>query len=518
MLNRDDPWVRRCRDGSAPGDLVRLRRRRVRHVRARWDGRRPPSRDASRARSRRSARAHAAAGTHNLENMMAAVTAARSPGPRPRASRRRSTSSRLAASLQLVRERDGVRWVDDSKGTNVGAVVRSLASVDPPVILLAGGVDKGGDYDPLRDAGAPAGKRLLLFGAARETIRRALGGETDTVVVSSLAAAVAARRRDRALRRHGAALAGVRELRHVPRLRRARASASARWWRRCETPRPRACEPGRPAAHPSSSQPGRTGLVLVGRHRAARRARHRDGVQHELLLRAGALRRSVPLPQAPGVDRAGHSGAARLLADPVARTSPRSRIRCWCCRSSLLVLVLVPGIGVVRGGARRWLELGLLTLQPSEIAKLVGRALSRALARQEGRSRRSAVGRDPAALDRSSACSRRWSCSSPTSAPRCCSPPCSSSCSSPAARAGAPRRGRLLGGAVHRLWRRDSQLSLAAPDRVPRSVAGSRRRAASSSCSRSSPSARAARSASGSAQSNRRCSTCRRRTPTSSSR
>ena len=41
-------------------------------------------------------------------------------------------------------------YIDDSKGTNVGAVVEALAAMRAPVILIAGGVDKGGDYAPLR--------------------------------------------------------------------------------------------------------------------------------------------------------------------------------------------------------------------------------------------------------------------------------------------------------------------------------------------------------------------------------
>ncbi len=51
--------------------------------------------------------------------------------------------------LALVAERAGVRWFDDSKATNVGATVKSLESFPGPVVLLAGGLDKGGDYGPL---------------------------------------------------------------------------------------------------------------------------------------------------------------------------------------------------------------------------------------------------------------------------------------------------------------------------------------------------------------------------------
>jgi len=70
-------------------------------------------------------------------------------------------------------------------------VVKSLASMSGPVILLAGGVDKGGSYEPLRALVRHRVKRLILFGEARENIRNVLGPETDTVMVSSLEDAVA---------------------------------------------------------------------------------------------------------------------------------------------------------------------------------------------------------------------------------------------------------------------------------------------------------------------------------------
>src|SRR5262245_11531418 len=131
-------------------------------------------------------------GLHNLENVMAASTAALLAGATP-ASLQRAIDEfpGLPHRLQLVREKNGVAWVDDSKGTNVGAVVKSLASIEPPVILLAGGVDKGGSYEPLRLLVRKRVKQLLLFGEAREKIRRALGEETETVLVTSLEEAVA---------------------------------------------------------------------------------------------------------------------------------------------------------------------------------------------------------------------------------------------------------------------------------------------------------------------------------------
>jgi UDP-N-acetylmuramoylalanine--D-glutamate ligase len=131
-------------------------------------------------------------GVHNLENVMAAATAALLAGAEPGAVQASIDGFRgLPHRLQLVRQRQGVSYVDDSKGTNVGAVVKSLISMSGPVILLAGGVDKGGSYEPLRVLVRDRVKRLILFGEAGENIRKALGPETDTVVVSSLEDAVA---------------------------------------------------------------------------------------------------------------------------------------------------------------------------------------------------------------------------------------------------------------------------------------------------------------------------------------
>lgn len=84
-----------------------------------------------------------------------------------------------------------MRYFNDSKGTNVGAVVKSLASFSRGVILLAGGVDKGGDYSVLEDGIKGKVRRLILFGAAKEVIARSLGHLTETVIVGSLEAAVA---------------------------------------------------------------------------------------------------------------------------------------------------------------------------------------------------------------------------------------------------------------------------------------------------------------------------------------
>jgi len=130
-------------------------------------------------------------GVHNVENMMAAIAAAKAIGiPAQIIQQTLEEFPGLEHRLEFVREQDGVRYYNDSKGTNVGAVVKSLASFSAPVILLAGGVDKGGDYGVLRDGVRKTVKRLVLFGAAREMMAKALGALTETVVVDDMEAAV----------------------------------------------------------------------------------------------------------------------------------------------------------------------------------------------------------------------------------------------------------------------------------------------------------------------------------------
>jgi UDP-N-acetylmuramoylalanine--D-glutamate ligase len=76
----------------------------------------------------------------------------------------------------LVAEVGGVRFYDDSKGTNVGAVVTALEGlVEPRAVLVAGGRDKGGSYAPLAEALARKGRAAVLIGEAADAIARAVG-------------------------------------------------------------------------------------------------------------------------------------------------------------------------------------------------------------------------------------------------------------------------------------------------------------------------------------------------------
>lgn len=130
-------------------------------------------------------------GVHNVENLMAAIAVALEAGVDCGAIQRVIEEfPGLEHRLEFVREKNGVRFYNDSKGTNVGAVLKSLRSFSDPVILLAGGIDKGGDYRILDEEIRRIVKKLILFGAAKEVIQRDLGDLAPTQVVETLPEAV----------------------------------------------------------------------------------------------------------------------------------------------------------------------------------------------------------------------------------------------------------------------------------------------------------------------------------------
>ncbi len=130
-------------------------------------------------------------GVHNLENAMAAAAMALLAGCSPEDVKESLKEfSGLEHRLELVREFEGVRFINDSKGTNVGAVIKSLESFKEPVILIAGGRDKAGDFSPLVPLVRDKVKALVLLGEAAEKIKKAFGGLTDTVIASGIRDAV----------------------------------------------------------------------------------------------------------------------------------------------------------------------------------------------------------------------------------------------------------------------------------------------------------------------------------------
>jgi UDP-N-acetylmuramoylalanine--D-glutamate ligase len=116
-------------------------------------------------------------GLHNSQNAMAALLISRLSGVSQDCCQTALADFRgLPHRMQLVGERNGVAFYNDSKATNVGAVVGSLTGFERPIVLIAGGTDKGGEYEPLREVVSNACRHVILIGAAADKIESALNG------------------------------------------------------------------------------------------------------------------------------------------------------------------------------------------------------------------------------------------------------------------------------------------------------------------------------------------------------
>lgn len=108
-------------------------------------------------------------GVHNLENFLAACAAAHFLGVGPEAMVRLARRFRgLPHRMETVGRVGGVLWVNDSKGTNVGATSKSLESVEGKVLLIAGGTDKGSDLTPLAGPVRERVRKMYLIGDAAD--------------------------------------------------------------------------------------------------------------------------------------------------------------------------------------------------------------------------------------------------------------------------------------------------------------------------------------------------------------
>jgi UDP-N-acetylmuramoylalanine--D-glutamate ligase len=117
------------------------------------------------------------AGLHNAENALAAHALARAIGaPDEALARAMGSFEGLPHRMQQVIEHGGVLFLDDSKGTNVGATVAALAGLRRPVVLIAGGDGKGQDFAPLAPAVAARARAVVLIGRDAEKLARALAG------------------------------------------------------------------------------------------------------------------------------------------------------------------------------------------------------------------------------------------------------------------------------------------------------------------------------------------------------
>ena len=130
-------------------------------------------------------------GDHNLENVLAATACAGALGVAPPRLGAGIRSFRgVAHRIEWVRERAGVVFYNDSKGTNVDATLKALAAFREPIVLIAGGRDKGQSFAGLEAAARGRVKAAVLIGEGRETLGPALRVVTTVHDAESMAEAV----------------------------------------------------------------------------------------------------------------------------------------------------------------------------------------------------------------------------------------------------------------------------------------------------------------------------------------
>jgi UDP-N-acetylmuramoylalanine--D-glutamate ligase len=132
-------------------------------------------------------------GAHNLANVLAAMALADAGGI-PRSAQLDATRrfNGLPHRTELVAEKDGVRWIDDSKGTNVGATVAALEGMTAPVVLIAGGDGKGQDFSALREPVRRHARAVVLIGRDAPQIEQVLADAVPVRHARDMADAVKA--------------------------------------------------------------------------------------------------------------------------------------------------------------------------------------------------------------------------------------------------------------------------------------------------------------------------------------
>jgi UDP-N-acetylmuramoylalanine--D-glutamate ligase len=137
------------------------------------------------------------AGRHNLENACAASLAALAAGGQPDAIQGTLNQYRGSAHrMEYVETIGNIDFYNDSKATNVDAVMRAVECFSKPVVLIMGGQDKGGNFKELREVVSRHVKKLFVMGQATDLIRTALKDTVSTATQTSMADATKQAYRD----------------------------------------------------------------------------------------------------------------------------------------------------------------------------------------------------------------------------------------------------------------------------------------------------------------------------------
>ncbi len=130
-------------------------------------------------------------GAHNILNFLAAATAAHLIGVASSAiAMVMSQFGGLPPRLELVADVDGVRYYNDSKATNPGAAIRSLAGFSENLVWIAGGRDKALAFGELADAAVKRIRAAVLIGESAKKLEAALAGRVDVCAAASIEEAV----------------------------------------------------------------------------------------------------------------------------------------------------------------------------------------------------------------------------------------------------------------------------------------------------------------------------------------
>ena len=189
VLNVDDPLVASMR-GRLDARLATFSVLRddadftlLRRSNARWLARHgEPLLDAARMKI---------SGLHNCANALAALALGEAAGlPLPAMLETLEAFPGLPHRSAWVRDVAGVRYVDDSKGTNVGATIAAVEGTEAPLVMIVGGEGKGQDFAPLARAFAARVRHAILIGKDAPLLERALAGVVPTSRAESMHAAV----------------------------------------------------------------------------------------------------------------------------------------------------------------------------------------------------------------------------------------------------------------------------------------------------------------------------------------
>ncbi|MFA5780192.1 MAG: UDP-N-acetylmuramoyl-L-alanine--D-glutamate ligase [Elusimicrobiota bacterium] len=130
-------------------------------------------------------------GGHNVENALASIEMLTAAGlSKKTILKSLSDFKGVEHRLEFVRELGGVKYINDSKSTNVSSTFVAIKSFSQPIILILGGLDKGSPYTPLIPLIKNNVKKIIAIGEAKKKIFTQLKGATDIILLDNVEAAV----------------------------------------------------------------------------------------------------------------------------------------------------------------------------------------------------------------------------------------------------------------------------------------------------------------------------------------